>query len=595
MKGIYFTKGRIMIASFLRLWNSPESTPAVFSEDLQASPRLKSEQTVLVTQIFKGLPDSNCISMECSRNVPNQAGTGFAASNFFRFSPETTFLEVFENTVALNTVSFYGIPQWIGNYWFSSLQENVPGFLSVSESDPKKSNFYPFNAMSSDYIPILISSCSKTGANGYACVVEDNIVEFAVSLWDMNSTSPKQLFREADFCSLRFMDGRFLFGLNFKNQFVCWDLQERKLRFSIDRWIRKTEFYPYFGPNFSDKNIQFVSNGRYMYAFNTIEMKLKYILELRGESGVGIFSMTPVGSEYISFREVSDPNVFVYDAFSGAQVSSFKIGGGVDYIDTDDFPACIYKGFIGALASDRKTVCLVDPANGKVTKTFGPTDDYVTGLYCTEGRILASCMCTTEIVPTGYIDQVYIWDIATGKLLEIIKPPEGYGLSPQDITDDLLTIYLYPNSNRRMRNRDRNSREKSFVKEKFEPERSQKRLNKKDQEFQWTDPDPIMLDNNEARFLMVNTKSGKVKMEFKEEFKPSDDVTFAAYRSGILMVDANSVIRQSVIEPAASRKISVISPGDNRAWDMIKALLKCNFCSLCLNDGYEEIVEAEIK
>lgn len=545
-----------MLDSIYNWWYSPPAASSAPSGNIQAPRQLTDQQTAFVTQIFKNFPHSNCISMECRQCVPIQAGTGFATMNFLRFLTETTFLEVFENNIYLNTASWYGTPQWNGCIWFSGLQGSVNGLLSVTTGDPKKSHFYPLQGMSNDFIPTLVPACSKSGENGYACVFEDGIVELGVSLWDIDVT-PKQLFRQAGFLTICFMDNRFLVGVDAKNRLACWDLETRMMRYSIDGWIENGETYPYFGPYFPKQNMLFASNGSWIYAFNLSERKLTYKFNLPVISGTGVFYMVPVGDKHIFFRELSCERLFVYEVSSGKQNASFQIGGGVDYIDTDDFPTCIYNGFIVALAEDRKTACFFDPANGKVAKTFGPTSEYITGLHCTKDRLIANCYCTTEVVPKGYRDQVYIWDISTGKELNIITPPEGYGISPQDITNGQLTIFLYPALQPQVRNADHLDVLKiDFTKDQIDKKSLRAKLAKsplrkplqgpQEDDFHWTDPNPWMLDDNKIRLQIWDTESCTLQKEINEAFKPSDDDTiFAKYESGRLTVDANSVILQN--------------------------------------------------
>lgn len=535
-----------MIASFSSWWSPPPTAPTPSPVNFPAPFRLKDEQTVLITEIFDTPPNSNCVSLKSRCHILNQSGTGFAVSNFFKSPPKTSFLEIFQNNISINTVSFYGAPQWEGCTWLSSIQGNMNGLLSVEIDHPEKSTFYPFPGMSSNFIPILVPSCSKKGEKGSICVFETDIVKLGVSLWDINAKPPKQIFRQSDLNDTRFMDNRFLLGLDAKNQLVCWDLEDGKLRYSISGWIQDGNTLPSFGPYFYKQKIQFASNGRWIYAFNLNERKLAYKFMLPENSNNGAYHMSSVGDKYIFFREVSSHKLYVFDVVSGAHVCDFEIGGGVNDIDTDNYPSCTYNGLIAALALDRKTVHFYDPANGNVTKTFSPTNEYITGLHCTQERVIANCMCTAEVQPKEYVDQVYIWDIsAKNQEPKIITPPDGYGLSPLDITNGQLTLYLYSNLTRQSRKQNQFDTDKKNPK--TQNEKSFKKMvsyASREDDFQWTDPNPLMLDDNKIRLEIWDTTSCKLKKELNEEFKPSYDVTFAKYEKRRLMVDANSVIVQ---------------------------------------------------
>lgn len=534
-----------MFSSISNWWNKPAAAASsTLPPDVQAPVPLKNNQTALIKEILETPPNSNCISLETRCHLPNRSGEGFAVTNFFKSPPKTHFLEIFQNNISINTVSFYGAPQWEDCKWFSSLQGNVTGLLAIEIDRPEKSSLYPFPGMSTNFIPILVPACSKKGEKGYLCVFETDIVKLGVSLWDIRTSSPSRIFRLGDLNDVRFMDNQFLLALDDQNRLACWDLEGKKLLFSISGWIQDGTTLPYFGPYFYEQKIQFASNGRWIYALNLDEKKLAYKFQLPDNSSAGVYHMTAVGKKYIYFREVSSPTLYVFDVALGSQVCKFDIGGGVNDIDQDNYPSCNYNGLIAALALDRKTVRFYDPATGEVRMTFGPTSEYITGLHCIKERVIANCMCTTEVQPKEYVDRVYIWDISAKEPVpNIITPPDGYGLSPLDITEGQLTLYLYSNLSRQAHRRNKSQSNVNLKAERAKHLKNKLPSKSQGDDFQWTDPNPLMLDDNKIRLQTWDIASGVLQKELREKFKPYD-VTFAKFAEKELMVDTASVIVQ---------------------------------------------------
>lgn len=537
-----------MWPDFSHWWGKTSQTvpPPVLpcSEDLSEKPSVQ-EISQVWNHTFSLKEDSPAgwKSIDFKQNVKKVAGTGSVLTYSSKPIQSESLLTVVEDSVNINTASWYGAREWNGSFWFSA-SKDVPGLLSVEQSDSPKSTFFPFESMPTNIFPLIVPSCSKSGANGYVCIFETNLGPLGVSLWDINSETPKQLFRQTDFQTTRFV-GNNLFGIKLDtNEFQCWNLETRSLEYSLKGWIENSNLYASLGP-YSQSQILFADTGSWIYAFNTDTKKLAYKMQLPIISGIGVFQKILVGNSMIYFREYSSERVMVYDILTGKQLSAFHIGGGNDYISTDDFPACVYGDAIVALkAGDRKTICFYNAKTGNVIKTFGPAPEIVTGVHCTKNRLIANCRCTTEKVPAGYLDQVIIWDITSGMQLKVIKAPDNCNLVPQDITDGRLTLYICP----------KDSQKKEFVKNStLEADAKQKAKRSLENQhtsfesvqddFHWTNDMFLQIDD-QIRLQIWDTDPCTLRGEFLENFSEnsSGNPIFASYESGKLVADLDDCV-----------------------------------------------------
>lgn len=485
-------------------------------------------------------------TIDFRQNVKIVSGTGIMTTQSFKPIQSETMLTVNEEAIYIQTASWYGAREWNDCYWFSAANTapNASGILSVTKSDTPQSNFYPFQGMSSDIFPLIVPSCSKPGENGYVCIFESSLDGLGVSLWDINSQTPKQLFRQTDFQSTNFV-GNKLFGIKLDtNEFQCWNLETRSLEYSLKGWWENSPNYASLRPYSTQQNMLFADAGSWIYAFDLNKKELAYKFELPIISGIGFFHKVLVGNNMIYFREYSCERVMVYEISTGKLQSAFHISGGSDNLSSDDYPTCVYGDAIVALkVGDRKTVCFYNAKTGNPIKEFGPAPEIITGVYCTENRVIASCQCTTEKVPEGYLDQVVIWDIKSGLQLKVIKAPDNCYMSPQDITNGLLTLYIDPKDSQKKKLKkcpDNTAGPKKLVEKKKLPMESAK------DDFHWTNPLFLQLLDNQIRLQIWDTVTCTVRGEFLETFTPNTSVPiFANYESGKLVADLeNDVLVQ---------------------------------------------------
>jgi|GEM_PF-6472635 len=525
------------------IWGTGTETAG--SETLTKNPATDKKVTTIFTNSNVTNPCWNQLQ------ITNQdrliAGEKKVVQSFFtNFSKQITPANsrtIDELGVYIQTVSWYGARPWNNLTWFSSFDNNnTVGLLSLDNTALGKSQYLPLNGLSNMVIPLIIPSHSVEGENGYACVYEAQLGLAGFSLWNINSANPTNLFSQEGFESVIFIGNSDVIAFREEGSVMeWWDLETKSKKFALTGWYQDGGVYMTNGPFNSKENILLADSGHFIFGFDLNSKKYAYTIYLQGQQdGVGVFHKVLVGNDSFYTREYSSPLVDIFDIKTGKSLHSFKVGGASDGVSTDDYPMCVYGDYIFALSSDdRKIVCMWNAKTGEIEKTFEPASQNISGLYVTEGRLIASCLKGATGANATH-DQAVIWDMNTAKQLKVINGDEGYNMWPQDITDGKITFFVDKINNNKLKG----FKDLSLKQAKLEI----KNDTSLQDNIHWQNPQFLQLLNNSIKLDIWDTESCAHLGSIQEDFTaPSGNFPLLAnYDKGRLVVDnSGSVLIQN--------------------------------------------------
>lgn len=426
------------------------SSETQLSERVSPSQENKTEHITVVST--KSLPGWQQLDTEGSIQFFEQETSGVVKSHYTQFTRIRPLdsRTIVEGEFYIVTASYYGARPWEGKLWCVGQSDTHWGLLTIENNFGGASKFYPMMNINEPGFPIMVPEYSKAGKDGYISVFETNIGLVGFSTWKPNGDKYERLFQQTGFEDVFFYDNKFAIGYRQDTKtFECWNLETRSLEYSLGKWVKDDQLFLYFRPLNNEKHILLANAGQFIYAFDLKEKSFLYCVTLKDPDGsIGAYHVGLVGNQYFYTREYSSGIVRLFDIQSGEQENVFKIGGAVDYTNTDDYPMAVQGNFIFGLAEEnRHIICQIDASTGEVVKKFGPVEHIITGIYCAENRVIASCQCTKKD-NKNFEEQIIIWHLDENKEPFVISGSKGETLYVQEIAGNKMALAIYePQSN----------------------------------------------------------------------------------------------------------------------------------------------------